>query len=180
MRATLAKLEAAVARGLISRPQRQHLPQDFPFNATLCAVDLPDGCQPPLSGSPRRVATGYAFDADQADFLALAEAAERYSLQFSTARPAALTAFRASGGQTPPTAIEDLTLGAPGTNGRIDSRGCASGTSRGDASIRAVLEALEHRTLSAMLSGLTPCHALPPDYANVAPLESWLTKQFRR
>lgn len=176
----LEKLEAAIARKLISRPQFQQQPETIPLHAAVCAIDLPNGCSPPISGAARRVATGCSFNSEEAGFLAMAEGAERYSLQFSEDRPLKMSPFHSN--RKPPVWVptERLTLGAPVSNGTVDSKGCAAGGDLEDAGIRAVLEALEHRAASAMLNGKLPCHSEPSENSDLSTLDDWLSAQFRR
>lgn len=172
-------LQSAITRNLITKPQLQQLPQETPFFAALCVIELPLGCEPPISGAPRRLATGYSPDKDTACFLALAEAAERYSLQYSSTRPTKLEPFMVLGDSSA-IPIEQLTIGAPGTNGRINSQGCAAGADLVDAGRRAVLERLEHLVLERMLTDQASCHLLPASLSEMGLLDDWLYGQFRK
>lgn len=176
----LKELHRAVSRQVISKPQLQELPRNTPFYAALCVIDLAIDCEPPISGVPRRLATGYSRHPDTAHFLALAEAAERYSLQYSSVRPTILKSFNTSENSARSMSIERLTIGAPGTNGQINSQGCAAGVDLEDASSRAVLELLEHLIIEEILAGKRACSALPPDSSATSSLDAWLKGQFRQ
>lgn len=115
------------------------------------ALALPEGCAPP-EGLAARVGAGTGASRAEAAFRALAEAAERYALQYSPSRPAHLMPVAAAGGPAEAAAISHLTLGAPEAAG-ITSRGAAAGKSLSDAADRACLEALEHLTLDGLAAG---------------------------
>lgn len=136
-------LSLAVERDLISRPHPVALPSGLPFRAAVCTLRLPDGCLPPKNHFGLRVGSGTGPTEDAAAFLALSEAAERYSLQFSGNRPQALAPIAALPDRPEPALISELTLGAPGVS-PSSSHGAAAGATLDQAIERACLETLEH------------------------------------
>jgi ribosomal protein S12 methylthiotransferase accessory factor YcaO len=127
----------------------------------------------------RRVATGRGRTQAEADRLAVAEAAERYSIQYSPTLPAQLPPFVTIGGTADPVATADLTLGAPGrSNG---TAGAAAGETPEDALRRAALEMLEHLHLARLRSGSGELASVDPAAEpGIAPHVAWLAGQFRR
>jgi ribosomal protein S12 methylthiotransferase accessory factor YcaO len=127
----------------------------------------------------RRVATGRGRSQAEADRLAVAEAAERYSIQYSSALPKRQRPFVTIGGPADPVATVELTLGSPGrVNG---STGAAAGASPEDAVRRAALETLEHLHLARLRAGsgeLAPVD--PVAEPAIASHVAWLAGQFRR
>lgn len=173
------KIQEAIGAGLISRPQLQKLPEDIPIYAAICALHLPSGCLPPISGAPRRIASGCSFDVEEAKFLALAEAAERYSLQFSLDRPRQLIPIETLEGKNESCSINDVTIGAPNTNGKVDSKGCAAGKTLQDAMLRATLEAYEHVILKRFVEGFRETSQLTGECQLLSDLTIWLASQYR-
>lgn len=173
------KIQKVIESGLVSRPQLQRLPEGIPIHAAICALHLPSGCLPPLSGAPRRVASGCSFDATGAEFLALAEATERYSLQFSHDRPRRLIPIETLVGKDESCSIDDLTIGAPTTNGSVNSKGCAAGATMEEAVLRAALEAYEHVVLRGFYEGNLEANLITGDCQELSDLRTWLTSQYR-
>jgi len=173
------KIQKAIDSGLISRPQLQKLPEGIPIHAAICALHLPSGCLPPKSGAPRRVASGCGFDVGEAEFLASAEATERYSLQFSHDRPRQLIPIETLEGKNESCSINDVSIGAPDTNGRVDSKGCAAGETMEDATLRATLEAYEHIILKSFDEGSLEASQLTGECQELSDLPMWLASQYR-
>jgi ribosomal protein S12 methylthiotransferase accessory factor YcaO len=143
MQGLLAKLETAVRTGVISRPHVVFDADAFPFAAAVCAVRPTPGCRPPGNLFSKRIASGRGETAEEASTVAMIEAAERYSLQYSSLRDNWLYPFFTLGGSPEPAPQSGLALGAPDATCIVTSRGSAAGTTRDDASRRAVLELLE-------------------------------------
>lgn len=167
--------------GLVSNPTLHDMPPSAPFHVALCAVELPPGCRPPSNGMMRRLAVGRGPTPERAAFLALAEAAERYSLQYADDRPRLVEPFATVGGLPEPVDIAAITLGAPQQAGPVTSVGAAAGETRGDAAGRAVLEQLEHLRIRAFD---VDRRVLPPVAAeatgSLGPHMAWLADQLRR
>lgn len=155
-------LDDACAAGIISKPHPIKLPAALPFHAAVASVALPDGCTAPSGTIPLRAGSGIGPTAEVAGFLAMAEAAERYSLQYNPVRPPVLKPFLTVGGPAEDFPLVGLTLGAPG-HGDSDSRGGAAGFSLVDASARALYELLERHHVHKDGALVGPFHQLVPD-----------------
>lgn len=154
-----ATLEQAVENGYISAPHLLEMPSDLPFEAALCTVKLPAGCLPPENPLGVRIGAGVGADEHIATFLAMAEAAERYSLQFTASRPETLHPVRTVGGPSETISIAALTLGSPSAQ-RMRSKGSALGETLDEAVQRACLEQLEHfhiRPDGQLIGGFKVC-----------------------
>lgn len=138
-------LKAAVDKGLISEPHVAFAPKDFPLSIAVSAIALPDGCAGPV-GQPRRLGTAIHRDKRTATVIAMAEAAERYSLQFDPALPALQHPIAEIGRPADPALAQELRLGAPG--GTATSVGCAAHETMQAAINSAALEHLEHLALA--------------------------------
>ena len=172
------RLLAAVQAGLITRPQPILEKLSCPFRSAMCLIEPRPGCLPPPNGAARRIAVGRGATAEEAACLAMAEAVERYSIQYGTALPNAVHPFRTWGGPACPATIDELTIGAPGR--RTNSTGSAAGATLDDAARRAVLELLEHRHAAEV--GL-PSSAFfeidPASVPSIGPHVAWLSGQLR-
>lgn len=167
--------------GLVSLPVLSAVPEGFPFTVAICAVALPPGCMPPRNGTKRRLAVGRAASPEMASFVCLAEAAERYSLQFSDVRPTRVEPFEAVGGAAEPIGIDCICLGAPAAGRLVTSVGAAAGETLADAAVRAVLELLEHHHVRAFEADRR--HLPAADAGSVGSLDAhreWLGDQLRR
>lgn len=153
-------------------------PPSFPFYIALCGVTTRKGCAPPENLLSCRIAAGRGRTQAEADLLAVAEAAERYSIQYSTALPERLEPFLTIGGPAEPAEVVELTLGAPG---RVNtSIGAAAGRTSRDALRRAALETLEHLHLARLRAGSGELAAVDPAAVpEIGPHAAWLAGQFR-
>lgn len=166
--------------GLVSTPTLSAMPPGFPFSVAICAVSLPPGCAPPSNALKRRIAVGRARDPKHASFIALAEAAERYSLQFTDDRPSTVRPFETEGGSPDAINLSLLALGAPGGGQIITSIGAAAGETLEDAALRAVLELLEHHHLQRFESDRRHLPRVEPSEKDVGVYRDWLDGQLRR
>lgn len=129
---------------------------------------------------PFRIGSGIGPTAEAAAFLAMAEAMERYALQYAPARPPFVEPFLAAGGPADPAPLAALTLGAPGS-GNINSRGGATGVGRGDAAARALHELLEHHHVCEDGRLVGPFHAVAPEtFGGLVPHIAFLADQLRK
>lgn len=165
--------------GHCSPPQALSTPPGFPFYIALCGVTTRKGAISPEHLLARRFATGRGATQAKADLRAVAEAAERYSIQHSDRLPKRMQPFVTVGGRAEAMATAALTLGAPGRSN--SSVGAAAGADLEDALRRAALEVLEHLHLTRLRSGADGLAALDPaGEPGIAPHVAWLAGQFRR
>ena len=172
-------LKASVGSGFLSPPHPLGLPAALPFRAAVVTAALPAGCAAPEGPIPLRVGSGVGPDEDTAALLALAEAAERYALQYAPGRPTHLDPMWTAGGKPDAAMIQDLTLGAPERSGAT-SQGAAAGVRFEEAADRALLEVLEHQHVgeNGQLSGdFVECN--PGDFSEVLSLQAFLEDQLR-
>lgn len=164
--------------GFCTTPHALSTPPDFPFYISLCGVTTRKGGEPPDNLLLLRVASGRGASQVDADRLAVAEAAERYSIQYSSELPKRLRPFVTIGGAADPVPTVDLTLGAPRRTNT--SAGAAAGKSPEDAVRRAALETLEHLHLDRLRAGSGELAPLDPmSEPAIAPHVAWLGGQFR-
>lgn len=168
-------IELAETAKVISKPSFAEFPNGAPIHAAFRLIELRPGTLSPVGAMARRVAFATASSADEAAILAGFEAIERYALQFSGEAPARCESVIASNGDTHAIDRSQLTLGAPGTNGDVTSKGAAAGQTLEAAAISAVCECIEH-ALDAQdaYSHRLPSAALPRD------LNTWLAGHLRR
>lgn len=165
--------------GYRTAPQALSMPPGFPFHISLCAVTTRNGCEPPDNLLSQRIAVGRGRTQREADLLAVAEAAERYSIQYSSDLPDRMDPVATLGGPPEPSPLLDLTLGAPGR--RNGSAGAAAGRDPEHAAARAALETLEHLHLDRLRSGAGELAAVDlAGEAAIAPHVAWLDGQLRR
>lgn len=138
------RIQKAVEAGLVSPPQVAQCPPGFPFHTATCAVELPDGCVAPRNAFGRRIAVGRSDRQEDAEFFALAEAVERYSLQYHGDLPKVLKPFASSEAPGSAVPVEELCLGAPRALTRVTSVGAAAGLDLETAAQRAILELIEN------------------------------------
>lgn len=137
-------LLACVNRGLISKPVFPKLPENFPLRIAISAAKLTDGCAPPTGVLGHRVGIGIAGTVETAAIIAMAEAVERYSLQYSVDMPEIINPYRTLGGEAEQLARRDLVLGAPDAISQVTTRGAASGPDLRTATKHAAYECYEH------------------------------------
>lgn len=172
-------LTRGVVDGFFSSPHFPSLPTGHPFHIAICAVRLPPGCLPPAGGLGARIGSGTGASAEEAAFHAMAEAAERYALQFSDGRPARLFPVAWAGGEPEGAPIAGLTLGAP-EGPPLTSRGGAAGASLADAATRAIHETLEHLALDRLRTGaIRPQGVALETLPDLAPHLAFLVGQAR-
>lgn len=160
-------------------PRALSTPPDFPFYIALCGVTTRNGCQPPENLLSRRIAAGLGCSQSEANLLAVAEAAERYSIQYCADLPDVIKPFVTIGGAAESARRVELAIGAPGRANT--SAGAAAGRDPEDAVRRAALEALEHLHLGRLRAGsgeLVPVD--PAGEPAIAAHVAWLSGQFRR
>lgn len=166
--------------GLVSAPTLSAMPPGFPFSVAICAVSLPPGCAPPSNTLKRRLGVGRANSPEQASFIALAEAAERYSLQFADDRPSTVTPFETAGGSPDRLELDRLALGAPRVGPAVTSVGAAAGETLEDAALRAVLELLEHHHVRSFEGDRRHLPRVEPLTEGLGVHRDWLDGQLRR
>lgn len=164
--------------GHCTAPHALRTPPEFPFYIALCGVTTRNGSLPPQNLLSQRFAAGRGRTQEEANLLAVAEAAERYSIQFSDTLPACLSPFITIGGPADPVAACEITLGAPGrTNSSV---GAAAGPTLRGAVRRAALEMLEHLHLARLRGGQGELASVDPaGVPSIASHVDWLTRQFR-
>lgn len=164
---------------LVSRPQFPGLPTGFPFHVAICAVDLPKGCLPP-KGSERRIATGYAANAEEAAVKAVAEGVERYSIQYRDSLPNQLLPVFDTTGSVQPVSTVQLCLGAPARTAFTSSRGSAAAAKFSEAARGAAFELIEHWFREKIFDRQQPAFSLSPEINLGSQLAEWLRPQMRQ
>lgn len=128
----------------------------------------------------RRLGVGRANSAEHASFIALAEAAERYSLQFADDRPSTMTPIETVGGPADTIELSRLALGAPRVGPAVTSVGAAAGETLEDAAMRAILELLEHHHVERFEGDRRHLPRVEPSLEAVGVHREWLDGQLRR
>ncbi|MEM7087955.1 MAG: YcaO-like family protein [Pseudomonadota bacterium] len=160
---TDAMIARAEAERLVSQPSFAEFPANAPIHAAFRMIKLREGTRPPLGGMNTRVAFGTARTAQDAARLAGFEAIERFALQYSQRHADPRESLLASDGQTHVLPVDALCLGAPATNGKITSKGAAAGPSHEAATMRAILECLEHALGDIASTHMLSAEMLPQD-----------------
>jgi len=133
-----------VNSGLISKPVFPTLPEHFPLRIAISAAKLTDDCAPPPGGIGHRVGIGVSDTNESAALIAMMEATERYSLQYSTDSPEVFSPIRTLGGKAEPLGRDRIMLGSPATGYQVTTRGAASGPNLPFAVKHAAYECYEH------------------------------------
>lgn len=170
-------LKEAVEIGLISQPHVSFAPVGFPLSIAVSAVRLPKGCAPP-EGQPCRVGTSIHPDKGEAAIIAMAEAAERFSLQFDPKLAADQQPIEKWSDHATPLPASVLRIGAP--EGKATTVGCAAFETLEAAIERAAFEHLEHAGLA--IGAQDPDVATSIDLTQIEdlePLASYLKARLR-
>jgi len=171
------KLEVAMKLGKISAPSIFTVSDTFPLTISIASISPQSGCTPANNTLGKRIATGCAKHKIDAVFLSMAEAVERYCIQYSNSRVNFLNPFLSTNSEINNIPQSQICIGSPAYPNN-DSIGTAAGNSREFAAENALLECLEHYHVRNDTSEFfeLDLHSL----SSLEFLVEWLESQFRK
>ena len=175
-----ATLQLAEQMGIISSPQMYAQPDDFPFHIAIAKIRPREGGSLPANTLKKRISTGFAWNLEEAKFLARCEGIERYSIQYSNQIQQSADSILSSGARLRRINIEEITIGSPSTEKEISSIGAACGSSKEMAIQNSLLEILEHHVKQNFSQyGLISSRINPRSIDSLIPVLNWLDSQFK-